>query len=242
MRFNDREEAAHLLAQRLVKYRGLNPLVLAIPRGAVPMGKIIADSLGGELDVVLVRKLRAPGQRELAIGAVDEQGRVCFSEHARAMRISPDYLETEKEAQLEILRARRAAYTPLKRPADPRGRIVIVVDDGVATGATLIAALRATRAAGPVKLVAAMAVAPRETFRKIAEEADEIVCLEVPPVFYAVGEFFEDFSEVTDAEVVAILSLSGPRAAAPEEAALRSDDTQGINTVPTLEWSFVVTF
>jgi len=208
MPFQNREEAAYLLAQRLIKYRGLNTLVLAIPRGAVPMAKIIADALGGELDVVLVRKLGAPGQRELAIGAVDERGRVYLSEHARALRISPEYLDAEKEAQLEILRARRAAYTPLKSFADPRGRIVIVADDGVATGATLIAALRAVRAGGPARLVAAMAVAPRETFRMISEEADEIVCLEVPRVFYAVGEFFEDFSEVTDAEVIAILRES----------------------------------
>lgn len=210
MAFQNREEAAHLLAQRLTKYRGFNPLVLAIPRGAVPMAKIIADTLGGELDVVLVRKLGAPGQPELAIGAVDEQGQVYLSDQAEMLDISPDYLAAEKEAQLGTLRARRAAYTPLRSPTDPAGRVVVVVDDGVATGATLIAGLRAVRARKPARLVAAVAVAPRETFRKIAREADEIVCLEVPTVFFAVGEFFADFSAVTDEEVAAVLSQSVP--------------------------------
>lgn len=175
------------------------------------MAKIIADTLGGELDVVLVRKLGAPGQPELAIGAVDEQGQVYLSDQAEMLDISPDYLAAEKEAQLGTLRARRAAYTPLRSPADPAGRVVVVVDNGVATGATLIAGLRAVRARKPARLVAAVAVAPRETFRKIAREADEIVCLEVPTVFFAVGEFFADFSQVTDEEVAAVLSQSVPR-------------------------------
>jgi putative phosphoribosyl transferase len=211
MPFQNREEAAHLLAQRLTRYRRFNPLVLAIPRGAVAMAKIIADALGGELDVVLVHKLGAPGQPELAIGAVDEQGQVYLSDHAEALDISPEYLAAETEAQLKVLRARRAAYTPLRAPADPAGRVVIVVDNGVATGATLIAGLRAVRARGPARLVAAVAVAPRETFRKIAREADETVCLEVPAIFFAVGEFFKDFSQVTDEEVAAVLRQSGPR-------------------------------
>ena len=211
MPFRSREHAAHLLAERLAKYRGQNPLVLAIPRGAVPMGKIIADALGGELDVVLVHKLGAPGQPELAIGAIDENGHVYLSDYVRALEISSEYLAAEKEAQLVTLRERRATYTPLHPPCDSAGRIVIVVDNGVATGATLIAGLRAVRARKPAKLIAAVAVAPRETFKKIAALADEVVCLEAPEVFYAVGEFFEDFSQVTDEEVAAILRQSGAR-------------------------------
>lgn len=211
MPFQNREQAAHLLARRLEKYRGQNPLVLAIPRGAVPMARIIADSLGGEMDVVLVHKLGAPGEPELAIGAVDETGQVYLAEYAQDLEISDDYINAEKQTQLETLRKRRALYTPLRSPIDPCRRIVIVVDNGVATGSTMIAALRAVRARKPARLVATAAVASRETLRKIANEADETICLEVPARFYAVGQFFEDFSQVSDEQVVAIMLESSSR-------------------------------
>ena len=211
MPFQNREQAAHLLARRLEKYRGQNPLVLAIPRGAVPMARIIADSLGGEMDVVLVHKLGAPGEPELAIGAVDETGQVYLAEYAQDLEISDDYINAEKQTQLETLRKRRALYTPLRPPIDPCRRIVIVVDNGVATGSTMIAALRAVRARKPARLVAAAAVASRETLRKIASEADETICLEAPARFYAVGQFFEDFSQVSDEQVVAIMLESSSR-------------------------------
>ena len=211
MPFQNREQAAHLLARRLEKYRGQNPLVLAIPRGAVPMARIIADSLGGEMDVVLVHKLGAPGEPELAIGAVDETGQVYLAEYAQDLEISDDYINAEKQTQLETLRKRRALYTPLRPPIDPCRRIVIVVDNGVATGSTMIAALRAVRAKKPARLIAAAAVASRETLRKIANEADETICLEVPARFYAVGQFFEDFSQVSDEQVVAIMLESSSR-------------------------------
>ena len=211
MPFQNREQAAHLLARRLEKYRGQNPLVLAIPRGAVPMARIIADSLGGEMDVVLVHKLGAPGEPELAIGAVDETGQVYLAEYAQDLEISDDYINAEKQTQLETLRKRRALYTPLRPPIDPCRRIVIVVDNGVATGSTMIAALRAVRAKKPARLIAAAAVASRETLRKIASEADETICLEVPAWFYAVGQFFEDFSQVSDEQVVAIMLESSSR-------------------------------
>ena len=172
MPFQNREHAAHLLAKQLDKYRGQNPLVLAIPRGAVPMAQIIADSLRGEMDVVLVRKLGAPGEPELAIGSVDETGHVYLAEYSYALAISDDYINAEKQAQLETLRKRRAMYTPLRPSIDPCGRIAIVVDNGIATGATMIAALRAVRAKKPAKLIAAAAVASRQTLRKIANEAE----------------------------------------------------------------------
>ena len=216
MPFQNREQAAHLLARRLEKYRGQNPLVLAIPRGAVPMARIIADSLGGEMDVVLVHKLGAPGEPELAIGAVDETGQVYLAEYAQDLEISDDYINAEKQTQLETLRKHRALYTPLRPPIDPCRRIVIVVDNGVATGSTMIAALRAVRARKPARLVAAAAVASRETLRKIASEADETICLEVPARFYAVGQFFEAFSQVSDEQVVAILQQSVLRRAVGE--------------------------
>jgi putative phosphoribosyl transferase len=214
MLFKNREHAGHLLAQRLISYRGKNPLVLGIPRGAAPMAKIIAETLGGELDVVLVHKLGAPDQPELAIGAVDETGRVYLSDYVSELGIGEDYLKSETEKQLATLRRRRATYTPLRPPIDPSGRIVIVVDNGIATGATMIAALRAARAKKPAKLIGAVAVAPLATVARLRKEADEIVCLKIPADFYAVGQFFEDFSQVTDEDVVAILSAGELKQAA----------------------------
>jgi predicted phosphoribosyltransferase len=185
------------------RYKNKNPLVLAIPRGAIRMAEIIADALGGELDVVLVHKLGAPGQPELAIGAVDEAGNVFLSGYG--LDIDSGYIETEKQAQLDVLRKRRARYTPSRGAIDPHDRIVIVVDDGIATGSTMTAALRAVRRSKPKKLIGAVAVASAGAARAIAREADAIVCLNVPADFYAVGQFFEDFSQVSDEEVVEIL-------------------------------------
>lgn len=205
MRFRNREHAAQLLAGRLAPYRGCNPLVLAVPRGAVPMGRIIADALGGELDVVLVHKLGAPGNPQLAIGSVDETGHIYLGEYVQDLGVSAAYIAAEKERQLAALRRRRAQYTPVRPPLSPTGRVVIVVDDGVATGASMIAALRAVRAKHPAKLIAAMAVAPPETVERLKEEADEVVCLSAPDWFSAVGQFFVDFSQVSDDEVIAAL-------------------------------------
>jgi putative phosphoribosyl transferase len=208
MIFKNREHAAVLLAERLGKYKGKKPLVLGIPRGAMPMAKVIATALGGELDVVLVHKLGAPGQPELALGAVDENGRVYLTDVAREWRISPEYMAQEKEEQLATLRRRRAEYTPFRSQIAPSGRIVIVVDDGIATGATMIAALHSVRGQNPAKLIAAVAVAPFSTLERIRKHTDEVVCLDVPSEFYAVGEFFEDFSQVTNEDVITILGGS----------------------------------
>jgi putative phosphoribosyl transferase len=209
MLFENREHAARLLARRLSAYfKNKNPLVLAIPRGAIGMAEIIADVLGGELDVVLVHKLGAPGQPELAIGAIDETGKVFLSGYG--LDIDSAYLEAEKQAQLEVLRKRRARYTPSRGPIDPHDRIVIVVDDGIATGSTMTAALRALRHSKPQWLVGAVAVASPGAARAIAREADAIVYLDVPADFYAVGGFFMDFSQVSDEEVTAILQKREP--------------------------------
>ena len=175
MRFRNREHAAGLLLQKLAKYQAEKPLVLGIPRGAVPMAKIIADGLKGELDVVLVHKLGAPGQPEFALGAVDEKGGVYLTDVAAQLEISAQYLAREKEEQLETLRRRRARYTPLRSSINPSGRVVIVVDNGIATGATMIAALRSVREQRPAKLVGAVAVLPMSTLREIRKYADEIV-------------------------------------------------------------------
>jgi putative phosphoribosyl transferase len=209
MLFKNREQAARLLARRLsADYKNQNPLVLAIPRGAIHMAEIIADTLSGELDVVLVHKLGAPGQPELAIGAIDEAGNVFLSGYG--LDIDSAYLETEKQAQLEVMRRRRAQYTLSRGPIDPHNRIVIVMDDGIATGSTMTAALRAIRRGKPKKLVAAMAVASPGAARAMAREADAVVCLSVPADFYAVGQFFKNFSPVSDEEVMKALQKREP--------------------------------
>jgi predicted phosphoribosyltransferase len=168
------------------------------------MGKIVADELNGELDVVLVRKLRAPGNPELAIGSIDETGMVYLDPDTRDLWDEP-YLEEEKKIQTETLQRRRQMYLPIGSPLDAADRPVIVLDDGIATGSTMIAALRAVRARRPSKLIAATGVASPDALRLIGREADEVVCLETPEFMYAIGYHFRDFSQVSDEEVVATL-------------------------------------
>jgi predicted phosphoribosyltransferase len=198
--------------------RGQHPLVLAVPRGAVVMGRVLAAALGGELDVVLVHKLGAPGEPELAIGAVDEEGSIYLDENAAYLGVSRAYIQRESEAQVATLRQRRARYTPARAPIPPAGRLAVVVDDGIATGASMMVALRAVRRHGPARLVAATAVMPRSTVPRIQEMADEVVCLAYPEHFRAVGEFFADFSQVSDEEVIEMLREHGrPEGSAPPE-------------------------
>lgn len=213
MRFKNREHAAHLLIERLrASYQHQKPLVLGVPRGAMPMAKIIADALGGDLDVVLVRKLGHPAQPEFAIGSVDETGSTFLTDWAT--EIEPAYLEAEKARQISLMHVRRVRYTPLRAPIDPHGRSVIVVDDGIATGSTMTAALRAVRAKNPKKLIGAVAVASPDAARAMLDECDAVVCLKVSADFFAVGQFFEDFTEVSDEEVIEILRESESKVSA----------------------------
>lgn len=209
MIFANRQSAARELAKRLAPYRGQKPLVLAIPRGAVPMAKIIAEALDGEFDVVLVRKLGAPRNPEFAIGAIDESGRTYISPHARATGADEAWIESVKQKELDTIRRRRAQYSPLHPPIDPKDRIVIVLDDGLATGSTMIAALQALRTRLPQKLVCAVPVAPPDTLVKVAGMADEVVCLYATENFHAVGQFYAQFGQVEDDEVIRLLSGRG---------------------------------
>lgn len=203
--FRNRTEAALELSEMLQAYKGKHPLVLAIPRGAVPMAKIIAEKLGGSFDVVLVRKLRAPHNEELAIGSIDESGWAYIADYAASVGADSAYIEAEKQHQLNVIKSRRSQYTPIRPPIDPAGRIVIVVDDGLATGATMISALHSLKGQKVAKLICAVPVSPPTTLNKVAELADELVCIESPSDFYAVGQFYMDFPQVGDDEVIEIL-------------------------------------
>lgn len=208
--FYDRDEAARLLLQGLRSFKGLNPLVLAIPRGAVPMGRAIAQGLGGTLDVVLVRKLGAPFQPECAIGAIDENGWTYLTDAAAANAELADYIAAEKLAQLSILRKRRALYTPNRGPYAIRNRTVIVVDDGMATGATMLAALHGIRAQLPVVLVCAVPVASTEAAERVRPLVDALVCLEIRTDFQSVGQFYRNFAQLQDTDVIALLRDAAP--------------------------------
>ena len=207
LRFQDRADAGRQLAGALARFRGRRPLVLAIPRGGVPLGREIADALDGELDVVLVHKLGAPDNPEYAIGAVDEAGGVELS--PVAARVPQEYLAAEVAHQRAALVARRHRYGGAL--SDPGGRIVIVVDDGIATGATLKAALRLLRQRKPAELVAAIPVAPPESLLTLQELADKVACLATPEDFMAVGQYYADFGQVEDEQVEALVHPAAGR-------------------------------
>lgn len=206
MQFRDREDAARQLAGKLAHYHGQRPLVLGVPRGAVPMARVIAEALDGDLDVVLVHKLRTPFQPELAMGAVDESGEVL--RYDTGIDVSDEDVANEIAAQRGVLRRRREAYSGAAGPASAAGRVVILVDDGIATGSSMLAAIHTIRRQKPARIVVATAVAPPDTLKRVSAEADEMVCLHSPREFWAVGQFFDDFGEVSDDDVVRTLAVA----------------------------------
>ncbi len=208
MVFADRAEAGRLLAERLAELRLPQPLVLALPRGGVAVGAEIAGALGAPLDVLFVRKIGAPDQPELAVGAVADGSDpeiVANAEVLEALGLDRDYLREAAGREVTTLERRRRAWEPLRPGIGPEGRSAIVVDDGVATGMTMQAALRQLRRRGPARLLAAVPVASREALAMLAREADQVVCLSAPRRFGSVGSFYRSFLQVSDEEVAAML-------------------------------------
>lgn len=219
MIFSDRQEAGQRLARQLLRLRADVPVVLALPRGGVPVAFEVARVLEAPLDVVLVRKIGAPGQPELAVGAVvdGERPEVVLNEDiVRALGVSREYIDREIARQSGENERRRALYCSGRVRVGLAGRVVIVVDDGIATGATVRAALRAIRRAEPRKLILAVPVAPPDTAADLRSEVDELVCLLRPEQFGSIGRFYADFDQVDDAEVVHLLRRSAA-ATAPAE-------------------------
>jgi putative phosphoribosyl transferase len=220
-RFTNRREAGRLLGQALARLGLSDPVVLALPRGGVPVGFEVAKILGAPLDLLLVRKIGAPGHPEYGIGAVVGGSSPQLVLNEEAMRIvqpSERYIETEKKRQLEEIERRRAAYIGDRAAVPVEGRAAVVVDDGIATGGTVRAALQALQGAGASRTVLAVPVAPRETIEQLRELADEIVCLHAPEAFRAVGLHYVDFEQTTDEEVVALLRAATPERGGPDAA------------------------
>jgi len=204
--FRDREDAALQLADKLRNHPFHDPLVLAIPRGGVVVGAILARELGADLDVVLARKLRAPGHSELAIGAIGEDGQVYMNHQIeQAVDLPADYLAAERRYQMAEIARRRKLFRQFRPPATIAGRTVIITDDGIATGSTMIAALQAIRAQNPHELIVAVPVAAPDRLNEVRRWCDEAVCVVCSSNFWAIGQFYEDFTQVSDEEVVALL-------------------------------------
>jgi putative phosphoribosyl transferase len=206
--FADRAEAGQLLGERLAQMQLANPVVLALPRGGVPVAAQIATRLHAPLDVAFVRKLGAPDQPELAVGAVADGSDpeiVLNAELAAMLDLDQDYIASTAKRELAVIERRRQEWAPLRPVIDAAGRTVIVVDDGVATGMTMQAALRQQARRQPSKLIAAAPVASREAVAMLEREADGVVCLWSPRNFGSVGAFYRSFVQITDGEVATLL-------------------------------------
>jgi predicted phosphoribosyltransferase len=213
-RFADRSEAGRQLGERLRHLRLDRPIVYALPRGGVPVGVEVAAALGAALDLVLVRKLGAPFQPELAVGAVVDDGEpetVLNPEIIALTGTREDYIVAAREREIAEIARRRRHYLADRPGHDPRGRAAVVVDDGLATGATARAALHALRRRGPAQLVLAVPVASPETLAAIRSEADQVVCLHEADLVSGIGGFYGDFHQLSDAEVIRLLDAAAGR-------------------------------
>jgi putative phosphoribosyl transferase len=209
--FKNRKDAGRKLAARLLKYKDEHPVVLALPRGGVPVAYEVAMALDAPLDVVVARKLGAPGQPELGIGAVvdgDHPQSVLNEEVLRVLDVSNDYLNREVARELQEIRRRQERYRAGRPPEPIEGRTAILIDDGIATGGSVRAAVRGVRRSDPRRLILAVPVAPPDTVEMLRPEVDELVCLSMPLFFHAVGQFYEDFRQTTDEEVVELLDAA----------------------------------
>lgn len=206
--FKDRHEAGQRLAERLAERRLPNPVVFALPRGGVPVAAAVARRIGAPLGLVHVRKIGVPHDPELAVAAIaaGEKPHLAVNrEIADMYAVDDGYLRTAAEHELKEIDRRRMLYEGGRPGPSARGASAILVDDGIATGATIEASVMALRAAGPARIIVAIPVAPASALAKLAEVADEVVCLESPDDFHAVGQFYRDFRQVTDKEVVALI-------------------------------------
>jgi predicted phosphoribosyltransferase len=210
-KYENRIDAGRHLADALLHLKGSNPVVLALPRGGVPVGFEIAKALHAPLQVVLARKIGAPGQPELGLGAVVDGSNpqlVLNEEIVEAVDPGEQYLRDEEQRQLREIEKRKLLYGVSGMSVDLTGRTAIVVDDGIATGGTIKAVLQTLRNQPHGRIVLAVPVAPADTLRELAPLADEVVCLMTPEPFYAVGAHYRDFTQTTDAEVIELLKLA----------------------------------
>ncbi|GAA3507253.1 phosphoribosyltransferase family protein [Streptomyces showdoensis] len=226
MYFTDRTDAGRRLAARLTGLKGQDLVVLGLPRGGVPVAAEVADALDAPLDICLVRKLGVPYQPELAMGAIGENGvRVLNDRVLSDAGVSPQALAEVETRERAVLEERTRRYAAARGAADPRGRTAVVVDDGLATGATALAACQVVRARGAARIVLAVPVAPHDWVARVGGAADETYSVREPQLFYAIGQFYTDFSQTTDEEVVACLRARregrGERAGYAEDAEVR---------------------
>ena len=221
MLFSNRQDAGRRLAAELTRFKNAQPVILALPRGGVPVGFEIALALNAPLDVVLVRKIGAPGMSELAIGAIvdgEQLDRIIDSELVAELGVAQSYLDGEIARQAAEIERRRRVYFKGRAPVTVAGRAALVIDDGIATGATMRAALRAIRRRSPAKLVLAVPVAPPHTIDALRPEVDEIVCLATPEQFFAIGQFYADFRQLDDEDVIALLDRAHQRSGIAQAA------------------------
>jgi len=206
MIFNDRHQAGEQLAEALEAYRGREPLILAVPRGGITVAAPVWERLGGDLDLIITRKIGAPYQPELAIGAVTGDGFVMINDRlVSRLNVDEAYIKKTAESEKKEIERRLKLYRGDYPLPAPDNRLVILIDDGVATGYTLLAALRSLQEKNPSRLVLAVPVGPPDTFARLAGEVDELVYLEAPAHFAAVGQFYRNFNQVGDSEVISIL-------------------------------------